>query len=566
MAELLLFSGDTAVLRTPLHGQSITVGKSAVNDICIPDDDLPPFLCTLEPGAQGHYRVIDTGGAGVVLDGKKVKNELLKDGASLKLGRLRGTFQATKAVPKAVGDVGQRTGILTRRDDGRLKKTEVRLRLSTGQRLEIPAGGLRIGALPDNDVIIDDGFVSSWHAQLFVRGERLFVVDLDSTNGTFIGDVRVVEAEVPVGSTLRFGKATAKVEGEDSDVELDLDEVVGAEAGVAAGVAAGVGDVVGVKSRGPWKCEALHTADAGFARTFALIEKVAPHDASVCIFGETGTGKELAAHALHTLSGRRQQPFVALNCAAFPEELIESELFGHEKGAFTGADKMRKGAFEEADKGTLFLDEIGELPLEMQAKLLRVLESRAVRRLGGRGDISVDVRIVAATHRDLVQHVKLGRFREDLLHRIYVIPVKLPALRDRPIDIPHLARHLAASLSPRQSVVVTDAAIAVLRTHPFPGNVRELRNVIQRALIMGDGATIDVDDLAFIPATLDEVKVGAALYKKGMTMEDVEKAAIEAAMEAHGSLGEAARALGVAKTTLWRKATAFGLIKEGREP
>lgn len=544
MAELLLFSGDTAVLRTALHGQSLTIGKSAVNDICIPDDTLPPFLCTLEPH-NGAYRVVDKSGGGIKLDGKKVTGELLRDGAQLSLGHLSGRFVASKEPPRKEGvAAAQRTGLLRTRSDGRLKKTDVKLRLANGERKDITPAGLRVGSLPDNDIVVDDGFVSAWHAHVFARGERLFVRDLDSTNGTFVGDVRVVEAEVPVGSTLRFGKYTAKLEGEDSDVELETTP----------------------SGRGPWRCAALHTADPSFARTFALIEKVAPHDASVCIFGETGTGKELAAHALHTLSGRRQQPFVALNCAAFPEELIESELFGHEKGAFTGADKQRKGAFEEADKGTLFLDEIGELPLDMQAKLLRVLEARAVRRLGGRGDIPVDVRIVAATHRDLVQHVKQGRFREDLLHRIYVIPVKLPSLRERPADIEHLTRHFAKTISPRDNVVVSDEAMDRLRTHPFPGNVRELRNVIQRALIMGDGASIEADDIAFIPATLDELKDGAALYKKGMTMDDVEKAAIEAAIAAHGSMGEAAKALGIAKTTLWRKASSFGLVKEGKEP
>jgi len=542
MAELLLYSGNTAVLRAPLHGQSLTVGRSAVNDISIPDEDFPLFACAFEPGATGHYRVIDKSGAGVHLDGKKVFDELLKDGAALAFGQLVARFNRTKDERKDQNG-GQRTGILKTRDDGRLTRTDVRLRLPDGSRLDIPAAGVRVGALPDNDIVIDDGFVSAYHAQIFARGERLFVRDLDSTNGTFIGDVRVVEAEVPVGSALRFGKASIKVEGEDTDLNL---------AEVATG-------------KGPWRCATLHTADPGFAKTFALIEKIAPHDASVCIFGETGTGKELVAHALHTLSGRKNGPFVALNCAAFPEELIESELFGHEKGAFTGADKQRKGAFEEADRGTLFLDEIGELPMEMQAKLLRVLESRAVRRLGGRGDIPVDVRIVCATHRDLVQHVKLGRFREDLLHRIYVIPVKLPSLRERPVDIAHLARHFAESISPRAAVVVTDKAQAKLRTHPFPGNVRELRNVIQRALIMGDGITIDADDIAFIPITLEEVKDSAALYKKGMTMDDVERAAIEAALVAHGSLGEAAKALGIAKTTLWRKATAFGIVKEGKE-
>jgi DNA-binding NtrC family response regulator len=538
MAELVLFSGETPVLRAPLHGQALTVGRSAVNDVSIPDDELAPFVCALEPGSTG-YRVVDKSGQGVLLNGRRVTDEPLPHGAELRLGRLTARYARTPD-DKGGKDGGQRTGILRTRGDGKLVKTEFRLRLPAGERLEIPPSGLRVGALSDNDVVVCDGFVSSYHAQLFLRGERLFVRDLDSTNGTFVNDVRVVEAEVPAKSTLRFGKVKIQVETEDSDVDVDAT----------------------AKGRGPWKCAQLTTADAGFAKTFALIEKVAPHDASVCIFGETGTGKELVAHALHVLSGRKNGPLVPLNCAAFPEELIESELFGHEKGAFTGADRQRKGAFEEADKGTLFLDEIGELPMEMQAKLLRVLETRAVRRVGGRGDTPVDVRIVCATHRDLVQHVKQGRFREDLLHRIYVIPVKLPSLRERPVDVVHLARHFGALISPHRSVTLTGAAEEKLRQHSFPGNVRELRNVMQRALIMGDGATIDAGDIAFIPATLDEVTTGAALYRKGMTMDDVERTAIDAALKAHGSIGEAARALGVAKTTLWRKATAYGLVKD----
>lgn len=538
MAELVLYSGETPVLRAPLHGQGLTIGRSAVNDVSIPDDELPPFICALEPASMG-YRVVDKSGLGVWLNGRRVTDEPLPHNAELRLGKLTARYARTPD-DKGGKEGGQRTGILRTRGDGKLVKTEFRLRLPSGERIAIPPSGLRVGALSDNDVTVDDGFVSSYHAQLFLRGERLFVRDLDSTNGTFVNDVRVVEAEVPTKSTLRFGKVKIQVETEDSDVDVDAT----------------------AKGRGPWKCAQLTTADAGFAKTFALIEKVAPHDASVCIFGETGTGKELVAHALHVLSGRKNGPFVPLNCAAFPEELIESELFGHEKGAFTGADRQRKGAFEEADKGTLFLDEIGELPMEMQAKLLRVLETRAVRRVGGRGDTPVDVRIVCATHRDLVQHVKQGRFREDLLHRIYVIPVKLPSLRERPVDVVHLARYFGALISPHRSVTLTAAAEEKLRQHSFPGNVRELRNVIQRALIMGDGATIDAGDIAFIPATLDEVTTGAALYRKGMTMDDVERTAIDAALKAHGSIGEAARALGVAKTTLWRKATAYGLVKD----
>ncbi len=544
MPELLLLSGTTPVVRAPLHGQSVTVGRSPANDISLPDDELPPFLCSFEPLGAGRYRVVDRSGRGVVVNGKTVHNEEVKDGAVFAFGRLQGRFTRGADEREANPKAGQRTGVLRTRTDGTLLRSDVRLRLPSslgGKRLEIPSDGLRVGALPDNDIVVDDGFTSSFHAQLFLRGERLFVRDLDSTNGTFIGNVRVVEAEVPVGAVLRFGKAEVHVESDDAEVVVD----------VAAG-------------KGPWRCAELHTNDPGFAKTFALIEKVAPHDASVCVFGETGTGKELAAHALHTLSGRRNGPFVGLNCAAFPEELIESELFGHEKGAFTGADRQRKGCFEEADKGSLFLDEIGELPLEMQAKLLRVLETRAVRRLGGRGDIPIDVRIVCATHRDLVKHVREGRFREDLLHRIYVIPVKLPALRERTADVLHLARLFAEKLAPNGKVKLTSAAEQALMAHPFPGNVRELRNVIQRALILGDGKTITDDDVAFIPVSLAEVQDQGALYKKGMTMDDVEKAAIENALQAFGSLGEAAKSLGVAKTTFWRKAKQFGFTKEDK--
>ncbi len=567
MPELLLLSGGVPVVRTPLHGQSVTVGKSPANDISIPDDDLPPFLCSFEPLGNGRYRVVDRCGRGVPMNGKVTRDDVVADGAVFDFGRLQGRFVRGEAEPRGVGagdKGGQRTGLLRTRGDGALLRTDIRLRLPSslgGKRIDVPAEGLRVGSLPDNDIVVDDGFVSSFHAQLFLRGERLFVRDLDSTNGTFIGlpdsagaksgssgsVVRVVEAEVPLGATLRFGKAIIAVEGDE--------EVVAVEPGA--------------NGKGPWRCAELHTADPGFAKTFALIEKVAPHDASVCVFGETGTGKELAAHALHTLSGRRGGAFVALNCAAFPEELIESELFGHEKGAFTGADRQRKGCFEEADKGSLFLDEIGELPLEMQAKLLRVLETRSVRRLGGRGDIPVDVRIVCATHRDLVKHVREGRFREDLLHRIYVIPIKLPALRERSVDVLHLARLFITSLTPKSPhaqppVKLTSSAEQALMTHPFPGNVRELRNVIQRALILGDGKVVDGSDIAFIPLSLAEIQDQGSLYKKGMTMDDVEKAAIENAISAYGSLGEAAKSLGVAKTTFWRKAKQFGFTKDDK--
>jgi DNA-binding NtrC family response regulator len=559
MPELLLLSDGKPVLRCPLHGQSVTVGRSSANDISVPDDRMPTLHCSFEPMGAGKYQVVDRGGQNVVVGkglasggkGDEYEHKDLDDGDEVALGHLVAKYAAVAEGDTAPATSGakpereQRTGILrTRSTDGKLTRVDLRLRLPAvaaggARTMEIPAGGIRIGAAPDNDVVIDDGFVSSFHAQIFVRGERLFVRDLDSTNGTFVGAVRVVEAEVPPGSVLKLGKCEIPVETNEQE------EPVAQPSGA-----------------GPWRCVDLHTADAAFAKTFAFIEKVAAHDATVCVFGETGTGKELVAQAMHKLSARRTGPLVPLNCAAVPQNLIESELFGHEKGAFTGADRQRAGAFEEAHKGTIFLDEVGELSMDVQAKLLRVLETRSVRRLGGRGDIPVDCRVVCATHRDLVDHVKKGKFREDLLHRLYVITVRLPSLRERPVDIVHLAKHFIAALSPTKGVALTDAAAKKLATHPFSGNVRELRNVIQRALIVGDGKSITDKDIEFIPVTLAEANLVGQVYKAGMTMDDIEREAYRKALETGGSAAEAARSLGIAKTTFWRRATALGLLNK----
>ena len=548
MPELLLSAHDVPVLRCPLFGQSVSVGKGAANDISLPDDDAPPLLCSFEPTDDGRYRVIDRSGRGVAVKGQPVQDRLLQDGDDIVLGRLTARFVARTSVDDAHSrSAGQRTGILRTRADGELCRIDLNLRLPDslgGGVVEIPEAGLRIGANPDNDLVIDDGFVSSFHAQVFMRGERLFVRDLDSTNGTFVAGVRVIEAEVRPDAVVRLGQTELRVETK------EIPEAVKSPSG-----------------KGPWRCGDLVTSDADFARAFGLIEKVAPHDATVLIHGETGTGKELVARALHQLSGRRKAPLVALNCAAIPQNLIESELFGHEKGAFTGADRQHRGVFEQADGGTLFLDEVGELPLDLQAKLLRVLETRTLRRVGGRGDIAVDVRVVAATHRDLVEHVRAGKFREDLLHRLYVIAVRLPPLRDRRSDIAFLARHFAKLLSPGgKEAQLSSAAEAKLRKHPFPGNVRELRNVIQRAPILGDGATIGDKDVEFLPITLSEQTQAGAIYRAGMTMEDIEREAFRQALAAFDSAAEAARSLGMPKTTFWRRATALGLLDKKLEP
>ncbi len=237
-------------------------------------------------------------------------------------------------------------------------------------------------------------------------------------------------------------------------------------------------------------------------KIYFLIEQVAPSSASVLITGESGTGKELVARTIHKMSPRHDKPFVAINCSAIPESLMESELFGHEKGAFTGAATRRQGCFELADKGTLLLDEIGEMPALLQAKLLRVIEERAVRRLGSRKEIEVDVRLLAATNRQPQQAVSEGKLRDDLLYRLNVFGIHLPSLRERKEDLPVLAQHLVTQLAERHgrpARFLSSAALEALQFHSWPGNVRELRNVIERAVIICSGPQIERHHFAPYP-------------------------------------------------------------------
>jgi Nif-specific regulatory protein len=238
-------------------------------------------------------------------------------------------------------------------------------------------------------------------------------------------------------------------------------------------------------------------------RALRQLEQVAPSDASVLLLGESGTGKELFARALHLQSPRRDGPFLKVNCAAIPEALFESELFGHEKGAFTGASSARAGRFEQADGGTLFIDEVGDLPPAMQVKLLRVLQEHRVERLGSQREIPVDVRIVAATHQDLQALVNAGRFRLDLFYRLNVIPIQLPALRQRPEDIKHLARHFLFQLNQKhqRNTQITPEGMASLATYPWPGNIRQLYNVIERVVLLAEGTEISEEAVDFALVT-----------------------------------------------------------------
>ena len=311
-------------------------------------------------------------------------------------------------------------------------------------------------------------------------------------------------------------------------------------------------------------------ASANMRQIFSLVEQVAPSKAAVLITGESGTGKELVARALHTLSPRANGPFVALNCAAMPESLIESELFGHEKGAFTGAVERRAGCFELAQHGTLLLDEIGDMPLNTQAKLLRVLEDSRVRRLGGRTETVVDVRVVASTNKNLPEAIRANQFREDLFYRLNVFEILLPPLRDRLEDVPVLSRALLEDLNRKHGTQVIDIApdaMDLLRRHRWPGNVRELRNALERAVILAADGVVLARHLppSVVPAAVREAVVTETaaedflVLPSGTTIDDAERALVKRTLIlTKGNKTRAAEVLGISLKTLFNKLKGYG--------
>jgi DNA-binding NtrC family response regulator len=333
---------------------------------------------------------------------------------------------------------------------------------------------LRIGSLQDSDIKLSDSAVSRLHAEVLRTPEGVLLHDCGSTNGTFVGPIRVKEVYLTPETRFRIGNTELVFTPADEVIEIHPSE----------------------KNR----LDDLVGNSTAMREVFSIIERVAPTELTVLVTGETGTGKELASRAVHNLSRRKKGLLRVFDCGAAPATLIEAELFGHEKGAFTGATQARNGVFEQADGGTLFLDEIGELPLDLQPKLLRVLEQREVRRVGSGKLRSVDVRVVAATNRRLRDEVEAGRFREDLYYRLAVVELELPPLRERLEDLPPLIEHLLERACQRVGLgrpveVVSPEVIALFQAYRWPGNIRELNNVLERALPFTDGNEITLAEL-----------------------------------------------------------------------
>ena len=342
-----------------------------------------------------------------------------------------------------------------------------------GKELEIAKPRVTGGRSIISDLVVQDKAVSGTHFEVSARDDGYRLRDLNSRNGVFVGDLRIREVFLRPGTVFRIGHTNIQFQSLQDIVEIELSK----------------------KDR----FDAILGASPVMRQIFAQLEKVAPSDLTCLITGETGTGKEMVARALHNTSGRRTRPFVVLDCSSIPRELIESTLFGHEKGSFTGAVNQQIGCFEQANGGTIFLDEIGELDVSLQPKLLRVLEQREIKRVGGDRTHKVDVRVLAATNRDLREEVNRGGFREDLYFRLSVVHVELPPLRERRDDIPGLANHFLREVGARRGIAMTWApdALAALVGHSWPGNVREMRNVVERAAALGDGPALRRNDLAF---------------------------------------------------------------------
>jgi DNA-binding NtrC family response regulator len=399
-------------------------------------------------------------------------------------------------------------------------------------------GTLLVGKHPENDVVIDAAGVSRYHLEFRAEPDRVLVRDVGSKNGTYFDGARVTEVRVGAGAVIRIGGPGG----------LELHIELAEQPSITPSALDHFGPLIG--------------SSRGMRSLFTILERTAPSNATILIVGETGTGKELVAQAVHQSSPRANGPYVVVDCGAIPHNLVESELFGHKRGAFTDAHADRSGAFEAANGGTLFLDEIGELPLDLQPKLLRAVESRSIQRIGETARRPVDVRLIAATNRDLVHEVSSGRFRQDLFFRLAVVSVHLPPLRERGDDVLMLARHILKTLGGENAFELSKDVEQALLAYSWPGNVRELRNAIERAIHLGAEHAIPM-----VPGQRGEEHLHAddapdLPFKeaKEQIISAFERAYLERLMSRHSNnISAAARDAGIDRNYLYRLLKKHGL-------
>jgi two-component system, NtrC family, response regulator GlrR len=490
--RLVFLKDGVPLLRLPLESGQVFIGGDLTNDIALPGEAIPDFAAVLFERGKERYLLREPVQGGISRNGKPLEIEEIDLSAS-------GSFNVG---PFTIVVEPASSANLSTRNTAPMSlagspSTDAWIH-HAGRRHPIPATRpFSIGSHETNDLVIDDGFVSAFHCRIAFNG-RLRVEDLGSTNGTIIDGLRLRlgSVEVATSAVLRIGKTELSVRSEERSA-------------------------IGSTLPAPRMLHGMIAESEALRSALASIDAFARQNHPVLVIGESGTGKELVARALHDRSERRSKPFLAINCGAINASLIESELFGHAKGAFTGADTQRAGAFEAASEGTLFLDEIGELPLELQPKLLRVLESSVIRRVGDTREIAVDSRIVAATHRNLEELIARGQFRDDLFHRLFVLPVRLPALRDRPEDVIQLANHFLHASAPDRAMRLSAGAEERLLAYEWPGNIRELRNVVIRAILKAEGEVVRAGDFEFRPRRIHRRREGC----EGVVLQDRERGA-----------------------------------------
>ncbi len=425
---------------------------------------------------------------------------------------------------------------------------------SKGKKFDLNRPLTRIGKRETNDLVIEEKTISRDHLEIVQTENSYLLRDLESTNGTYINDIRVKEAYLSPGDIIRLGNIRIEFIAFDEKVQIEPSSKQ--ELGPLSG-----------KSR-------------KMRQIFSILEKIAPTNATVIIEGETGTGKELVARAIHEHSPRKNKPFVVFDCSAVAPNLVESELFGHIKGSFTGAVATRKGAFEEANGGTIFLDEIGELTSDLQPKLLRALEQREVKKVGSNETTSIDVRVLCATNRNLKKEVTENRFREDLYYRLSVVKINIPPLRERPDDIPFLIEKFLASqkfnVLPDGKLKISrveDDALKMLMRYQWPGNVRELVNLLERIVPMVDGSTITGQNVAYMFQEMekDEESTEKMSVDMGLPFKEAKQKIVESfekdylagiLRRNHYNISKTAREAGIDRKHIRNLLKKYGLIGE----
>ncbi len=539
MARLLFYKGgalppEAPLFITRLRQTRTRIGRVDDCDVVLPNEAVSRSHCLIDQ-LDGQYMMMDRSSNGTLLNGVRVARSRLQDGDRLGIG----PFVAVCDLKDSAGASPTEAAQPERRDeelvaaDSELAVQEAFLTVTRGpaegERVRLRGGKLSVGSHGSKVPLRDPALLKD-HVRIRLLHGRTLVEP--GTGAAFVGGVRVRDVfPLYAGEEVRIGNTEFVVHWDER---------------IEQPVADHFGDMVG-------STEAMR-------RVFGILRRIAAHHAPVLLLGESGTGKELAARAIHEASPRASKPFVALNCGAIAQNLFESELFGHEKGAFTGAAERRDGAFHRADGGTIFLDEMGELPEDAQAKLLRVLETGEVRRVGGADTSFPDVRVVAATNRDLNADSQRGKFRSDLYFRLAVLAVRLPSLRERRDDIPVIAHAIARHI--QSGMRIEPDAMEALCAHDWPGNARELRNVLTRAFVLS-GPIVQLDSLMFNP--LDTPRSGGPrprVVAEGplASLVDAERTLIESALLRNAqNRSAAAKDLGIPRSSLLYKLKRFGI-------